>query len=39
MVGKVFLNVSYILECVRSLLTECVIVFIDEYPPKLGHVT
>ena len=34
LVGEVFLNVFYILECVRSLLTECVIVFIDEYPPK-----
>ena len=29
-----FLNVFLLLECVRSLLTECDIVFIDEYPPK-----
>ena len=25
---------SHILECVRSLLTECDIVFIEEYPQK-----
>ena len=36
--GKAFLIFSYILECVRSLLTECDIVFKDEHAPSREHV-
>ena len=34
-VGVFFLISSYLKACVRSLLTECDIMFVDEYPPKL----
>ena len=30
LIGEAFIMLSYILECVRSLLKECDIVFIDE---------
>ena len=32
--GKSFRMFSYLRACVRSLLTECGIAFIDAYPPK-----
>ena len=39
LVGEGFFDFfSYILESVRSLLTECDIVFIDEHAPSRDHV-
>ena len=34
LVREVFFNVSYLQAGVRSFLTKCCILFIDEYPPK-----